>query len=227
MTDAVVFDMYGTLFDVHSIRTRADEVFPDRGAEISAVWRVRQIDYTRLRTMAGRYVPFSAVTREALIATCAQLGLDVREAEIDYLVDAYRTLTPYPEVREVLDSLAAAGITRVILTNGDHAMVDPLLAYSRLATSFEHVLSADVARAYKTDPRVYQLAVDHVAVSAERILFVSANQWDAVGGSWFGFATVWVNRSGEAPEELGIRPTFEVTDLRDIVTLTSKTPSTP
>lgn len=218
---AVVFDAYGTLFDVRSVQTRADEFFPGRGAAIADGWRTRQIDYTRLRSMAGRYEPFSVVTRDALTATLAALGLSASDEQVTQLGEAYLSLTPFAETREVLESLAAAGVPRLILTNGDRGLIDPLIAESGLGGLIDAVLSADQVQTFKVDPRVYQLAVDHVAAPASRILFVSANQWDAVGAGWFGFTSAWVNRRGEAPEELGARPSYEVADLRGVLPLAS------
>lgn len=218
---AVLFDAYGTLFDVRSVQARAEVLFPGHGARIADDWRIRQIDYTRLRSMAARYAPFSRVTRDALIATLRALDLTASDAEVDHLVDAYRVLTPFPETREVLADLAAAGVPCAILTNGDRAMIDPLLQESGLAPLLDAVLSAEQVGAFKVDPRVYQVGVDHFGCDPARILLVSANQWDAVGSRWFGLRSAWVNRRGETAEELGDRPTFEVPDLRGVPALLS------
>lgn len=218
---AVVFDAYGTLFDVHSVQARAESLFPGHGRRIAAEWRVRQVDYTRLRSMAGRYAPFSEVTRDALAATLTALGLSASAADVMHLADAYLTLAPFPESRDVLEALVAADVPRVILTNGDRRMIEPLIQASGLDSLIDAVLSADEVGAFKVDPRVYQLGVDHVGVEPSQILFVSANQWDAVGARWFGHCSAWVNRRGETVEELGVRPTYEIPDLRGVTALVS------
>jgi 2-haloacid dehalogenase len=216
---SVAFDAYGTLFDVFSVQARAEEMFPGFGLAIAQGWRTRQIDYTRLRSMAGRYEPFSLVIEQALKATLADLGLSASPVEIKQLVHEYQSLTPYPEAREVLETLSAMGIPKVILTNGDRDLITPLLEDSGLDELIDAVLSADQVKAFKVDPRVYQLAVDHFNEPASEIMLVSANQWDAIGARWFGFSSAWVNRNGTAPEELGVEPSYVVNDLRGVVDL--------
>jgi 2-haloacid dehalogenase len=216
---AVAFDAYGTLFDVFSVQARAEEMFPGSGAAIAQGWRTRQIDYTRLRSMAGRYEPFSVVTEQALQATLADLDLSASPVDIKQLAHEYQSLTPYPEVREVLEALSAMGIPEVILTNGDRDLITPLLEDSGLDEFIDAVLSADQVRAFKVDPRVYQLAVDHFDIPPSEILLASANQWDAIGARWFGCSSAWVNRNGNAPEELGVEPSYVVNDLRGVVDL--------
>ena len=216
---SVAFDAYGTLFDVFSVQARAEEMFPGAGAAIAQGWRTRQIDYTRLRSMAGRYEPFSIVTVQALKATLADLELSASLADIKQLAHEYQSLTPFPETREVLEALAAMGIPKVILTNGDRDLITPLLENSGLGGLIDAVLSADQVKVFKVDPRVYQLAVDHFDVPSASVLLVSANQWDAIGARWFGFSSAWVNRNGKSPEELGVEPSYVVHDLRGVVDL--------
>lgn len=216
---AVAFDAYGTLFDVFSVQVRAEEMFPGSGAAIAQSWRTRQIDYTRLRSMAGQYEPFSIVTEQALQATLADLELSASPVDIKRLAHEYQSLTPYPETREVLEALSAMGIPRVVVTNGERDLMTTLLETSGLGELINEVLSADQVKVFKVDPRVYQLAVDHFAEPASEILLASANQWDAIGARWFGLSSVWVNRNGTAPEELGVEPSYVVNDLRGVMDL--------
>jgi 2-haloacid dehalogenase len=216
---AVAFDAYGTLFDVFSVQARADEMFPGSGAAIAQSWRTKQIDYTRLRSMAGQYEPFSIVTEQALKATLADLELSASPVVVTQLAHEYQSLTPYPETREALEALSAMGIPRVVLTNGERDLMITLLETSGLGGLIDDVLSADQVKAFKVDPRVYQLAVDHFDEPSSAILLASANQWDAIGARWFGFSSAWVNRNGTAPEELGVEPSFVVNDLRGVVDL--------
>ena len=216
---SVAFDAYGTLFDVFSVQARAEEMFSGSGAAIAQGWRTRQIDYTRLRSMAGRYEPFSVVTEQALQATLADLELSASPVDIKQLVHEYQSLTPFPEAREVLEALSAMGIPKVILTNGERDLMTTLLETSGLGGLIDEVLSADQVKVFKVDPRMYQLAVDHFEVPPSEILLVSANQWDALGARWFGCSSAWVNRNGAAPEELGVEPSYVVNDLRGVVDL--------
>jgi 2-haloacid dehalogenase len=215
----VAFDAYGTLFDVFSVQARAEELFPGFGVSIAQGWRTRQIDYTRLRSMAGRYEPFSLVTEQALKATLADLELSASPSDIEQLAHEYQSLTPYPETREALEALSAMGIPKVVLTNGERDLMTTLLETSGLGGLIDEVLSADQVKAFKVDPRVYQLAVDHFDAPPSSILLASANQWDAIGARWFGFSSAWVNRNGNAPEELGVEPSYVVNDLRGVVDL--------
>lgn len=213
---SVAFDAYGTLFDVFSVQARADEMFPGSGAAIAQGWRKRQIDYSRLRSMAGRYEPFSVVTTDALRATLAELGLSTTASNVRQLALEYQFLTPFPETRTVLEELSAIGIPRVVLTNGERDLMTTLLGNSGLGGLIDEVLSADQVKAFKVDPRVYQLAVDHFGVPPAEILLASANQWDAIGARWSGLSSVWVSRNGEVPEELGVEPSHVVKDLQGV-----------
>jgi 2-haloacid dehalogenase len=204
MIHAAVFDAYGTLFDVHSIVRRADQLFPGRGMELSQLWRTRQLEYTWLRSLMARYEDFEAVTRAALRYACRALRLACDEAAEDSLLQAYRELQPYPEVPAALAALGDRPLA--ILSNGSPGMLDPLIAHAGLTHHFDAVLSVDRLRIYKPHPSVYQLAVDALGVSRERIAFVSSNFWDIAGATAFGFRTYWVNRGQAAADELGFQP---------------------
>jgi 2-haloacid dehalogenase len=216
---AVAFDAYGTLFDVLSVQACAEEMFPGAGAAIAQGWRKRQIDYSRLRSMAGRYQPFSVVTADALRATLAELELLATTSEVNQLALEYQSLTPFPETRAALEALSEMGIPRVVLTNGERDLMITLLENSGLGGLVDEVLSADQVKAFKVDPRVYQLAVDHFSLPRSEIMLASANQWDAIGARWSGLSSTWVNRLGQVPEELGMEPTYVVTDLQGVVDL--------
>lgn len=202
---AVVFDAYGTLFDVHSVARRADELFPGHGASISSLWRQRQIDYTRIRTLSGRYAPFSEVTASALHYTLERLGL-VDEPGERQLLASYEHLEVFPENRAVLLSLGTRAIPLAVLSNGDSTMLATALSNADLARHFAHVLSADEVRRYKTAPEVYALAEDAFRARARDMVFVSSNCWDACGAAWYGFRSFWVNRAHEPLEALGVKP---------------------
>jgi 2-haloacid dehalogenase len=208
MTDALVFDAYGTLYDVHSVMRRCETCYPGKGAQLSQLWRAKQLEYTWQRSLMQRYVPFSQVTREALEYSCAALGLDHDPS----IVDEYLRLAPFPEVKE---ALARLPMKKAILSNGSPDLLEPLVRHSGL--SFDAVLSVDELKVYKPAPQVYQLAVKRLGVPKERIGFVSSNCWDALGAKSFGFTVYWVNR-GDAPlDRLGFKPDAVVKSLDEIL----------
>ena len=201
---AVVFDAYGTLFDVHSVVDRCEQLFPGHGEVLSRLWRSKQLEYTWLRSLMGRYEAFESVTQSALTHCCAALGLHLDSAGARLLLEEYRRLATYPDVYAALQSLHEAKLA--ILSNGSPQMLQALVRNAGLEPLFNAVLSVDPLRIFKPHPRVYQLAVDMLAVQAHSIAFVSSNYWDACGATSFGFRTYWVNRAGMQPDELGCAP---------------------
>jgi len=201
---AVVFDAYGTLFDVHSVAARCESLFPGKGSALSQLWRSKQLEYTWLRSLMQRYESFDQITAAALQVACGALGLEWSDTVRDSLIEEYLRLLPYPEVPSALDSLG--GYRRAILSNGSPGMLQPLLAHSGLAQRFDAVLSVDGLKVYKPDPRVYASAVEALGVPREAVAFVSSNFWDISGASHFGFRTFWINRAGAPQDLLGARP---------------------
>ena len=199
--DALVFDAYGTLFDVHSVVAACDRRFPGRGRELSQAWRAKQLEYTWLRSLMGRYRDFWGVTGDALGWACRSLGLDCPDAVRRELLDAYLRLDLFPEVRGALAALG--GRPLAILSNGSPEMLGAVVRHAGLERTFAAVLSVDAVGTYKPHPSVYELAPAHLAVARERIGFVSSNGWDVAGAATFGLVPFWVNRAGAPAEELG------------------------
>lgn len=216
---ALVFDAYGTLFDVHSVARLADELWPDRGAELSRRWRAKQLEYTWLRSLMRHHADFARVTEDALRHACEALGLALPEAHQRRLMDAYLRLDLFPEVRDALARLA--GRPLAILSNGSPAMLEPLVARAGLAGTITHVLSVESVGIFKPDPRVYQLAADRLGLPREAIGFVSSNCWDAISAQRFGFSACWVNRAGAPVDQLGIEPDAVLGSLADLPPLVS------
>ena len=214
---AVLFDAYGTLFDVYSVASAAEELFPGHGERLSALWRDKQIDYSRLASMSGRYQPFSALTRAGLRYAALRLGLALDAAGEERLIEAYDRLTAFPENRGVLEELKRRGIPAGILSNGDPPMLDAAVRSAGFEDLLAHVLSVDAVGSFKTDPATYALGPQAFGVPAERILFVSSNGWDALGATWFGYTTLWINRSGLPPEQIGPPPTRTGRSLQDVL----------
>lgn len=224
---AVLFDAYGTLFDVHSVASLAEQCFPGHGTPLSQLWRDKQIEYTRLVSMSANaqgavgahYETFWSLTRRALQHAAQRLGLGLGTAVEEALMNAYRSLAAFPEVTPVLKALKQHGVVTGILSNGDPDMLDIAVRSAKLAPWLDHVISADAVRRFKTDPAVYALGPRTLDLPAEDILFVSSNGWDALGATWFGYTTLWVRRSAQAPETLGPPPSYVGTSLREVLPL--------
>ncbi len=200
---ALVFDAYGTLFDVHAVVQRCDAFWPGRGAALSQLWRAKQLEWTWQRSLMRRYVPFSQVTLDALRYACEALGLACGAEQADALMAEYRRLATYPDVADALVRLRP-GRKLAILTNGSPDMIEPLVAHHGLR--FDAVLSVDELAVYKPAPEVYALAVRRLGVAATDIGFVSSNGWDALGAKSFGFRAWWINRAGAPLDRLDARP---------------------
>ena len=215
-TSALVFDAYGTLFDVHSVTRLAESLFPGRGAALSAAWRSKQLEYTWLRSLMGRYEDFGAVTRAALEWSVESLRLDADEAALRALTDEYRRLDTFPEVREVVERHA---LTRplAILSNGQPAMLDAVVDHNGLRAFFRGgILSVHGARVFKPHASVYRIAEEALGVPRTMMAFVSSNGWDAAGAKSFGFRAVWVNRGAAPVERLGVKPDAVIANLTEL-----------
>jgi 2-haloacid dehalogenase len=213
---AVVFDAYGTLFDVHSaVGRHMAQIGPD-AARFSEVWRAKQLEYSWVLSLAGRYEPFWTLTERALDYAFSRFpGVD--RSVRPHLLEAYRTLDAYPEVRETLRTLQARGLHTGILSNGDPGMLNAAVASAGLAHALDVVLSVDAVEVFKTSPRTYDLVLQALPVSADEVVFVSSNRWDIAGASAFGFRPVWVNRLGLPDEYPGLVPSDVVASLDALV----------
>ena len=217
---AVLFDAYGTLFDVYSVGQLAEQLFPGHGSALSVLWRDKQIEYTRLVTTSNdgaHYRPFWDITRAGLRYACKRLSLDLSSANEERLMNQYLQLTAFSENKEVLAALKAKGIATGILSNGDPQMLGSVVRSAGLEGLLDHQLSVDSVRKYKTHPEAYALGPKALGVDAARILFVSCNAWDALAATWFGYRTLWVNRYQLPFEELDTQPTRIGSSLRDVL----------
>jgi len=216
---AIVFDLYGTLYDVHSVAQQCNVSFPGLGMKISEMWRQKQLEYTWLRSLMNRYVPFEDATRDALVYTCRHLGLELDQTTCATLCEAYLGLEPYPEVPDTLRQLNALNLPLAILSNGSVFSIDRVVNHSGLQKHFAHLISVESAGIFKPHHRVYELACQTLGLSAQQILFVSSNAWDAAGARHFGFNVCWVNRRNTTFEELGAVPHAVVRGLDEIPAL--------
>jgi 2-haloacid dehalogenase len=222
---AVVFDAYGTLFDVYSIQVLAEVLYPGHGGDIAVKWRDKQIEYTRLITQsdphndAGSqyFRPFWELTRLSLEYTLDRLHLSRQSDQVVQLMDQYAHLRPFPENLAVLEKIKAQGLTTAILSNGSMDMLSSAVKSAGMESVLDHVISVDQIRLFKTSPESYGLVQKTMPVEKNEVLFVSSNAWDALGATWFGFKTHWVNRQSLPFEALTPKPTFTGSDLNSVL----------
>jgi 2-haloacid dehalogenase len=215
---ACVFDAYGTLFDFASAAKGCRDVLGDDTDRLTTLWRDKQLQYTWLRAVQGRHAEFWQVTGEALDYSLETLGID-RPGLRDRLMALYLSLDAFPEVPETLRRLKAAGLRTAILSNGSPRMLEAVVKGAKLDGLLDAVLSVEAVGVYKPHPRVYQLAVDRLAVPATAIAFQSSNAWDAYAASAFGMKVVWCNRYGQRRERLPGAPDREIRSLAELPAL--------
>jgi 2-haloacid dehalogenase len=215
----VVFDLYGTLYDVHSVAGLCSQFYPGRGLEISMLWRQKQLEYTWLRSLMGRYAPFEQVTDDALGFVSKQLKLNLTPGAREALCNAYLQIKPYPEVPAALEKLRARGLPLAILSNGSQHSVRSVVSHSGLEAQFDHLLSVDDVQVFKPHHAAYELAEKRMGVARGDLLFVSSNAWDASGARNFGYTVCWVNRIGNTFDELGQRPDRVIAGLDELPVL--------
>ena len=214
---AVVFDAYGTLFDVHSVASLAEQLFPGKGDALSQLWRQKQLEYSWLRAMSGRYKPFWDVTRDALRFAAARLALGLAPELEVRLMNQYASLSAFPENLQALRALKAAGLPLGILSNGNREMIEVSVRSAGMSGLFEHLLSSQDVETFKTCAPIYALAPSAFGCRAREILFVSSNCWDAIGARWYGYTSFWVNRAGAPLKQLDAEPDHTGSLLTDVL----------
>jgi 2-haloacid dehalogenase len=218
-TKAVIFDAYGTLFDVHSAVSRHAAQIGPEAARLAEIWRAKQLEYSWVLSLAHRYEPFWLLTERALdyaFDLCASVDRGLRPQ----LLAAYRVLDAYPDARTTLDVLRRRGWRTGILSNGDDRMLGDAVGSAGLSECLDVVLSVDAVKTFKTSPRAYELVLSALQVRPGEVIFVSSNRWDIAGASAFGFTPVWVNRTGLPNEYPGLEPAATVETLADLPMLT-------
>ena len=215
---ACVFDAYGTLLDFNSAVERRRDRIGERADELSALWRQKQLQYTWLRSLMGRFVDFWHVTGEALEFSMRQVGLDDPALRAE-LMQLYLSLDPYPDARDCLERVKRAGTRTAILSNGSMTMLVAAVKNAGLDDLVDAIFSVDRTEIFKPHHSVYQMPVDELKLPAQRICFLSANGWDAHGAAAFGFRTAWINRSGQTPESLPGDLQAELSSLAELPAL--------
>ena len=212
---AVVLDAF-TTFDPRPVAVLADRFFPEKGAALASAWRTRQFEYAWLRTLMGRYVNFWQVTEEALVFAAHMLKLDLTAEKRSQLMQAWLQIKAWPDALPALTSLKDASIRLAFLSNFTAPMLDAAVGNSGFEGIFEPHLSTDRVRAFKPDPRAYQMGIDAFGLRREEIAFAAFGGWDAAGAKAFGYLTFWVNRVNAPVEELGVAPDGIGANLHDL-----------
>ncbi|MFZ1413380.1 MAG: haloacid dehalogenase type II [Defluviicoccus sp.] len=210
--DGCVFDAYGTLFDIRTSADRCGDALGERKEPLLALWRVKQLEYSWLRSLRGDFIDFWHVTGESLDYAMAATGTTDPLLR-SRLMAAYLTLEAYADAKDTLSRLRAAGLKTAILSNGSTSMVTAAVNNSGLHRLFDWLISVDEVHAYKPHPSVYRLATERLQCAASRICFLSANAWDASGAAHFGFRVVWLKRDNTPFDLLPGKPEGEIPAL--------------
>jgi 2-haloacid dehalogenase len=217
---AIAFDAYGTLFDVFSVTALGEELFPGKGDALAQLWRVKQLQYSMLRSLMGRHRDFWRLTEDSLVYAARSLGLDLTPNRRQRLLDAYLTLAAFPDVRPGLTTLRQQGLRLAILSNGEPRMLEAATRSAGIADLLDAILSVEEVKIFKPSPRVYQMAPERLEVRPAEMGFVSSNCWDVAGAASTGLRTFWIQRrAAEPPEELGFTADRTVSTITELATL--------
>jgi len=200
---AVAFD-YFVIFDANSVIPEAERAFPGKGADFTRMWRTKQFEYCFLRSITNRHADFFKVTEDALIYTAEAMKLDLTDDKRRRLLNAYLTLTPWPDAVDALRKLKASGVRIITIANFSERMLRANADHAGITDLFDTLLSTEVNGTYKPDPRAYELGMKQLGLKKEEIVFAAFGGWDAYGAKNFGYPTYWVNRFNLPAEELGI-----------------------
>ena len=200
---AVAFD-YFVIFDANSVIPEAERAFPGKGADFTRMWRTKQFEYSFLRSITNRQVDFFKVTEDALIYAAEAMKLDLTDDKRRRLLNAYLTLTPWPDAVDALRKLKASGVRIITISNFSERMLRANADHAGITDLFDTLLSTEVNGTYKPEPRAYELGMKQLGFKKEEIVFAAFGGWDAYGGKNFGYPTYWVNRFNLPAEELGI-----------------------
>jgi 2-haloacid dehalogenase len=217
---AFVFDAYGTLFDVYSVTSLCEELFPKRGNTLAAMWRAKQLQYSLLRSMMNCYKDFWQITEDGLVYCANSLKLELTTEKRRRLMEAYLTLSAFPDVRPGLEALHKAGVRLAILSNGHPKMLAAAAESAGIAHLLERLVSVDEVKTFKPSPNVYRLIGSRLGVDPNDTGFVSSNSWDIHGAGAAGLTAFWIQRSALEPsEELGYPAAAVVRAITDLPAL--------
>ena len=212
---AIVFDAYGTLFDVNSAAEKCKHKIGDKWEAFANFWRTTQLEYTWLRSLMKRHKDFWQITEDSLDKSMKIFNIDKNMKS--ELLNLYKVLSPYPEVKEVLTYLKKKNLKLAILSNGTPDLINELVNTNKLDTTFDDLFSIEEVKIYKPDSRVYDLPVNKYKIQPKEVVFLSANTWDVSGGGNFGYNAVWVNRNNCHFDNLDYKPKKEIKNLKGLL----------
>ena len=214
-TKAVVFDAYGTLFDVNSAAKRCKDKIGTKWETFANFWRTTQLEYTWLRSLMKRHKNFWDITEDSLDKSMKVFNINKNMK--NELLSLYKILSPYPEVKGVLEDLKKKNFKLAILSNGTLDLLNELVESNKLNNLFDDLFSIEEVKIYKPDPRVYEIPIEKYKIKSDEITFLSANTWDVSGGGNFGYNSIWVNRHNSVFDILDFKPKNEISDLTQLL----------
>tara|TARA_A100001011_G_scaffold368766_1_gene423402 strand:+ start:1491 stop:2150 length:660 start_codon:yes stop_codon:yes gene_type:complete len=214
---SIVFDAYGTLFDVNSAAEKCKDKIGDKWESFANFWRTTQLEYTWLRSLMKRHENFWKVTEDSLDKSMKVFDIDNKMKS--ELLNLYKILQPYPEVKDVLNDLKKKKYKLAILSNGTPSLLNGLVKSNNLDNLFDDLFSIESVKIYKPDSKVYDLPVKKYSIKAEEVFFLSANTWDVSGGGNYGFNSIWVNRNNNIFDNLDFTPKNEINNLTQLLDL--------
>ena len=217
-TKALVFDAYGTLFDVNSAANKCKDKIGDKWEAFANYWRTTQLEYTWLRSLMKRHKDFWQITEDSLDKSIRVFKID--NSMRDELLDLYKILSPFEEVPKVLKSLKEKNFKLAILSNGTPSLLNELVRSNNLNNLFDDIFSIEEVGVFKPDSKVYDLPVKKYKIEKNEIAFLSANTWDVSGGGNYGYNSIWVNRNNNIFDKLDYAPQNEIKNLNDLLDIT-------
>ena len=212
---AIVFDAYGTLFDVNSAAEKCKEKIGDKWESFANYWRTTQLEYTWLRSLMKRHKDFWQITEDSLDKSMKAFKID--SSMKNELLDLYKVLSTYPEVKEILNKLKKKNYKLSILSNGTPALLSQLVKSNSLENLFDSIFSIEEVGVYKPDEKVYDIPVKKYKIKPDEIVFLSSNTWDVSGGGNYGYNAIWVNRNKNIFDNLDFKPKNEVNNLTQLL----------
>ena len=214
---AIIFDAYGTLFDVNSAAEKCKDKIGDKWEGFANFWRTTQLEYTWLRSLMDRHKDFWQITEDSLDKSIKVFNID--PSMRNELLNLYKILSPYKEVPETLKTLKEKKFKLAILSNGTPSLLDELVKSNHLDNLFDDIFSIEQVGIYKPSSRVYDMPIKKYNISKSEVAFLSANTWDVSGGGNYGYQSIWVNRNNNIFDNLDFRPKYQITDLNKLIQL--------
>ena len=214
---AIIFDAYGTLFDVNSAAEKCKDKIGDKWESFANFWRTTQLEYTWLRSLMKRHKDFWQITEDSLDKSMKTFSID--PSMKNELMNLYKVLSPFKEVPETLKKLKVKNFKLAILSNGTPSLLNELVKSNNLDKLFDDIFSIEEVGIYKPDSRVYDLPIKKYKIKNSEVIFLSANTWDVSGGGNYGYQSIWVNRNNNIFDNLDFNPSNQIKDLTELVNL--------